>query len=461
MKGKHKYGELLSNFLIQNPEIKFLEAMNVDINGVLRGKRLVREEFEGLFSEGLKACRSAALLDYTGVPPSELGLGTEDGDPDCLAFAHPESLATVPWLPSPTAQVIMSLWETNGSPCQLDPRNILKNIEEKLQQLSYKPVVATELEFYLIKEENFQISPVRSSIPGTSREQEGVQFGSLEHLWDLDEFLTSVYNACEAQNIPARTALSEFAPGQFEINLSHVSSAVLSCDQAVMLKRLIKGVARRHGFTATFMAKPFAEEVGSGLHIHISIINEKEENIFSCPSGAPPPNTSQNLKFAIGGLQACMAESMAIFAPNANSYRRFVPGAYAPVNAAWGHNHRDVSLRIPLSDNANTRIEHRSAGADANPYLVMASVLSGILHGLKNKLLPDEMIHAGEYFEATSSELPCTWESALIALENNEILQNYYPKKYLEYFLTVKRSEYNRFQREISDRDYAWYLSLA
>ena len=461
MKGNLEYKELLSNFLRKNPETKFLEAMNVDINGVLRGKRLVREEFEGLFSEGLKACRSAALLDYTGVPPSELGLGTEDGDPDCLALAHPESLAPVPWLSSPTAQVIISLQETHGSACQLDPRNILKTIEEKLHQLSYKPVVATELEFYLIKEENSQISPVRGSIPGTSREQEGVQFGSLEHLWDVDEFLTCVYNACDAQNIPARAALSEFAPGQFEINLSHVSSAVLGCDQAVLLKRLIKGIARKHGFTATFMAKPFAKEVGSGLHIHVSIINEKGENIFSCPSGDPPPETSQDLKFAIGGLQACMAESMAIFAPNANSYRRFVPGAYAPVNTAWGHNHRDVSLRIPLSNNVNTRIEHRSAGADANPYLVMASVLAGIHHGLKNQLLPDEMINSGEYFESTSEELPCTWESALVALENNEILKSYYPEKYLEYFLIVKRSEYNRFQSEISDRDYAWYLSLA
>ena len=454
--------EILSNFLRDHPETKFLEAMTVDVNGVLRGKRLVREELEGLFSEGLKACRSAALLDFSGAPPPELGLGTEDGDPDCLAFGDLGSIVPVPWLKSPTVQLLMSLVETDGSACLLDPRNILKKIEEKFTDLRYTPVVATELEFYLAKEDDSKvIAPLRGSIPGTSREQQGIQFGALENLWDIDEFLISVYKACDEQKIPARAALSEFAPGQFEINLHHVSNAVLACDHAVLLKRLIKGVAREYGLTATFMSKPFAEEVGSGLHIHISLLNEKEENIFSCDSGDPPPATSQNLKHAIGGLQASMAESMAIFAPNANSYRRFTPGAYAPVNTAWGHNHRAVSLRIPPSNNVNTRIEHRSAGADANPYLVMTSILAGIHHGITNQLLPDDMIHSGENYDPPTGQLPCTWDKALSSLERNTILKNYFPKNYLDYFLIVKHSEYNRFQREVSDRDYAWYLNLA
>ena len=209
------------------------------------------------------------------------------------------------------------------------------------------------------------------------------------------------------------------------------------------------------------MSKPFAEEVGSGLHIHISLLNEEGENMFSCDSGDPPPATSKKLKYAIGGLQDTMAESMAIFAPNANSYRRFTPGSYAPVNTAWGHNHRTVSLRIPPSNNCNTRIEHRSAGADANPYLVMSAILAGIHHGIINKLTPDKMIHSGEYYDPPIGKLPSTWDKALSSLESNSILKNYFPENYLDYFLTVKRSEYDRFQSEVSDRDYAWYLKLA
>ncbi len=454
--------ELLANYLKDHPETKFLEAMTVDVSGVLRGKRLVREEFEGLSSEGLKACRSAALLDFSGTPPPELGLGTEDGDPDCLAFGNLGSIVPVPWLKSPTAQLLMSLVEIDGSACLLDPRNILKAIKERFEELNFRPVVATELEFYLAREDDSGVVvPIRGSVPGTSQEQQGVQFGALEDLWDVDEFLVSVYKACDQQNIPARAALSEFAPGQFEINLSHIADAVLACDHAVLLKRLIKGVAREYGLTATFMSKPFSQEVGSGLHIHLSLLNGKGGNIFSCDSGAPPPATSQNLKYAIAGLQASMAESMAIFAPNANSYRRFVPGAYAPVNTAWGYNHRAVSLRIPPSNHRNTRIEHRSAGADANPYLVMSAVLAGIHHGITKKLSPDEMVQAGEIYDPSTGELPCTWDKAITSLEKNTILKNYFPEKYLDYFSIVKRSEYNRFQKEVSDRDYAWYLKLA
>ena len=454
--------ELLSSYLRDHPETKFLEVMTVDVSGVLRGKRLVREEFEGLCSEGIKACRSAALLDFSGAPPTELKLGSEDGDPDCLAFGDLGSIVPVPWLKSPTAQLLMSLVENDGSACLLDPRNILRNVEEKFNKMGYKPVVATELEFYLIKEDDAKVVvPIKGSIPGTSREQQGIQFGALEDLWDLDEFLVSVYKACNEQQIPARAALSEFAPGQFEINLNHVSDPVLACDHAVLLKRLIKGVAREYGLTATFMSKPFAEEVGSGLHIHISLLNEEGENIFSCDSGDPPPATSKKLKYAIGGLQDTMAESMAIFAPNANSYRRFTPGSYAPVNTAWGHNHRTVSLRIPPSNNCNTRIEHRSAGADANPYLVMSAILAGIHHGIINELTPNKMIHSGEYYDPPIEKLPNTWDKAITSLESNSILKNYFPENYLDYFLTVKRSEYNRFQSEVSDRDYAWYLKLA
>jgi glutamine synthetase len=323
--------------------------------------------------------------------------------------------------------------------------------------LGLTAVAAMELEFYLLDSEADRPSPKVGRIPGMLQRQDGPQYGSMADVEDVDPFLAELYSVCAAQNIPAGATLKEFSPGQFEVNLHHVASAELACDHAALLKRAVKAVAKRHGLGASFMAKPFAESAGSSLHVHISLTDKSGRNVFAGPGANQP--FSDTFRHAIGGLAATMAESMAIFAPTANSYRRYRPGLFVPLAPSWGLNHRGVALRVPLSPPQDTRIEHRPGGADGNPYLVMAAILAGIHHGITNRCDPGPMVAQGEVIEEKVS-LPLRWEAALDAFEKGSVLPKYLGKRYHELFATCRREECDRFHAQITDRDYEWYLRV-
>ena len=278
-----------------------------------------------------------------------------------------------------------------------------------------------------------------------------------EDLWDNDDFLEDVRRACELQNVPMTTVHSEFAPGQFEINLHHVDDPVLACDHAVLLKRIVKGVARQHGMAAAFMAKPFMDVAGNGLHIHLSLYDGDGVNVFADPDSTATPAISETMRHAIGGLAETMADAMAIFAPNANSYRRLIPGNFAPLTPNWGYNHRDVSLRIPVSGNKDCRVEHRVAGADANPYLVMAAIVAGVHHGISQGCDPGIMITEGEEIEEEIT-LPRWWPMALDEFDSSAVLPQYLGQEYCRLFGTVRRGECEEFMTQVSNIDYNWYL---
>jgi glutamine synthetase len=283
----------------------------------------------------------------------------------------------------------------------------------------------------------------------------GAQYGVTDDLYDVEAFLDDVARFCQAQAVPAGAVLSEYAGGQYEINLHHVDDPLLACDHAVLLKRAIKAAARRHGMAATFMAKPFEDVAGSGTHVHVSLLDEAGDNVFAgeCEDGP----FSERLRHAVGGLAAAMAESMAIFAPNANSYRRYAPHSFVPGSPNWGPNHRSLALRIPLSGPANTRIEHRVAGADANPYLVVAAVLAGIHHGLENAVEPGPMVAEGSDVEHEET-LPTRWPLALDAFGQGTILPRYLGREYHDLFLACRREEEGAYNAGIPPQDYAWYL---
>jgi glutamine synthetase len=365
----------------------------------------------------------------------------------------------MPWLKSETCQVLASWTELDGSPCLWDPRVILDRALQPLTDMGLRVVLATELEFYLLADTDSAVPvPLTGPIAGTNLRQGGVQYASPEELWAFDDFLDGVRSACALQNIPATTAHTEFSPGQFEINLHHVDDVVLACDHAVLLKRLIKGVALQQGMAASFMAKPFAEHAGCGLHIHVSIYDAAGNNIFAEPDGTGHPPISDKLRHAIGGLAQSMAQSQAIFAPNANSYRRLQPGVYAPLNPNWGYNHRNVSLRIPVSDPANLRVEHRVAGADANPYLVVAAILAGIHHGLEQSCDPGPEVPEGTLLEESEATLPTNWHAALNLFEQGDILPKYLGREYCKLFAAIRRDECRLYNAVVSNVDYEWYL---
>ena len=445
----------LKEFLQKYPETRFMDVFVPDLSGILRGKRIQADEFSKIFGNGANFVASTPLINVLGDIAASISYGNEDGDPDLKSIAVPGSLAPVPWATLPTAQCLLEIFEFDGTPFFLDPRNVLRKALQPLTDMDLHPVIATELEFYLVEHDGDNFKPRLPKIPGSELPQGGSQYGSFDDLESVDDFLTDVDSFCSAQNIPAGTALSEYSPGQFEINLHHTDDPVLACDHAVLLKRVIKAAARKNGLTATFMAKPFSQHAGNGLHIHTSLLDADGNNVFSgnCEDG----EFSDTLRHAIGGLGQIMAESMAVFAPNANSYRRFAPASYVPATPNWGPNHRDLAMRIPVSSQKNRRVEHRVAGADACPYLVVAAVIAGIHHGITNQLDPGPMVAEKQKVDYKIT-LPTRWSKSLDAFQSGQVLPKYFGEDYHHLYEVCRRDESELFHSEISDRDYEWYM---
>ncbi len=447
----------LETFLKKYPQTQQLDLLQPDMLGILRGKRVVRDELAKPFGKGVNFCGATVLLDSKGQTFDRINDGSRDGDPDAISFAVPGSLAPVPWAHVPTGQMLLNM-TMNGEPYFADPRNVLRHAAKPLQDLGLTAVAATELEFYLLEGDADEPTRKVGRLPGTRRPQDGPQYGNMEDVEDADPFLAELYSVCAAQNIPVGATLKEFAPGQFEVNLHHVASAELAADHAVLLKRAVKAVARRHGLAASFMAKPFQDSAGCSLHVHVSLVDSSGRNVFA-GKGGKDQAFSEMFRHAVGGLAQTMAESMAIFAPTANSYRRYRPGLFVPLAPIWGMNHRGVALRVPLSGAEDTRIEHRPGGSDGNPYLVMAAILAGLHHGITHRCDPGPMVSPGEVIEEKVS-LPLRWEAALDAFETGRVLPKYLGQRYHDLYAACRREECDRFHAEISNRDYEWYLRV-
>ena len=449
----------LEDFLARNPDIQLLELLMPDANGLLRCKRIQRQEFVALFEGHYSVPRTVPFLGvrgdmYRGFDPSEFG-----GDPDEVLLPLAGTLARIPWLDSPVAQVLTS-YTIDGGLDWVDPRSPLLSVLERYGASGLSPVVATELEFYLLDSgDDIRPRPRLGRVPGTSLRQEGIQYCMPDDLFDCDAFLNDVRTACEIQGVPLTAIHSEFSPGQWEINTHHQHDAVTACDHAMLLRRIVKGVARRHGFGATFMAKPFGDIAGSGMHIHVSVYDGAGRNVFADPDPIEPPRITPPLRHAVAGLGDTVNEAMAIFAPNANSYRRFKAGAFAPATPSWGYDHREVALRIPRSSEQNRRIEHRIAGADANPYLVTAAVLAGIHVGLERRNEPgDAPVPREADLSDVTTTLPTRLDEALKLFRDGALLPSYLGEKFVGAYVTMRQGESDDYHGQVPDLDYAWYL---
>ena len=448
----------LRAFMEKHPEIEVMELLIADLPGVLRGKRIRKREFEKTVTDGFCLPGGTVLLDSLGGVISNIPWSDCDGDPDIEAVVVPGSLSAVPWAQKPSAQALFRFNTRDGDRFFADPRTVLERAVEPIRKLGLKIVMAAELEFYLLDAKADRPAASVPRVPGIGRPQPGPQVYTPDDLWDIETFLNDLNAACEVQNIPTGAATSEFAPGQFEINLHHVDDPVRACDHAVLLKRAIKAVARQHGYVACFMAKPFEEDSGSGLHVHMSLVDRNGTNYFSRGKDkmASPP-FSACFRHAIGGLAKTMAEATAIFAPNANSYRRLRPENFAPVEPNWGVNHRNVAIRIPLSDEKNLRFEHRTSGADANPYLVTAAILAGVHYGIKNRCDPGRMVEEGQVIRV-KQRIPNRWDAAIDRFARSKILPQYLGEEYCHLYVVHRRDESRRFHNVVSNVDFDWYM---
>lgn len=432
-------------------DIRSLRAAVCDLNGVMRGKRIPLDQAEKVLSGSLRMPLSVVGVDIWGEDIVKSPLVFATGDADGICESTGRGILPVDWTAEPSGLIPLWLREENGSPFGGDPRRALAALVQRYKAHGLTPVMAMELEFYLYDPANAR--PVAPLSPVTGKRLDADAVLSIDELDDFGSFFRDVYAACEAQGVPADSAIAENGIGQFEINLLHCDDPLRAADDAVLFKRIVRGLARKHGFAASFMAKPYGERSGSGLHVHFSLLDDKGDNVFNDGT----VDGSVMMRNAVGGLIESMPETTLLYAPHFNSFRRLRPGTHAPSAAAWGYENRTVAIRIPGGSLKARRIEHRVAGADANPYLVLAGILAGALVGIEREIAPPDPV-TGDAYALKLKSLPPDWASSIAAFAQGEIVEETLPNMLRDMLVACKRQEMATFAQQVTDFEYDTYL---
>ena len=443
-------------FLAAHPEIEAFDIVLHDSNGIGRGKIIRRHELLSIYQSGRHMPISILGLDICGEDVHETGLIWDQGDGDRRAWPIPGTLVPLVGTTPPRGEVFLSLYNLDGSQMTSDPRHALQRQVEAMAAEGLYPAAAFELEFFLLENDrdaNGKMVPARDVLDRRRNSKTDVY--SVDQLHGMLPLFNDIYAGAKAAGIKAETLISEFAPGQYELTLHYRDNVLQAADDLMRLKRLVRMHARLHGVTACFMAKPNENYAGSGMHLHVSLQDAKGQNVFI---EAVEGQYNDTILHAIGGLQQTMGEAMLVFAPHANSWRRFASQSYAPVSPTWGVNNRSVALRIPAGDIRARRIEHRPAGVDANPYLVAATVLAGIRHGLKHRIDPGPEVTGNGYEAETTVVIPEDWRSAIRLAQGSAFLKDALGEDMHRTFTAVKAAEYARVMRTVSEVDFDLYL---
>ena len=443
-------------FLTAHPGIEAFDIVLHDANGIGRGKIIRRHELMGLYQVGRFLPISILGLDICGEDVHETGLIWDQGDGDLRAWPIPGTLKPLHGTAPARGELLMSMYHLDGAVMTSDPRHALQRQADALAADGLFPAAAFELEFFLLANDrgpDGKVRPADAVLDGRASTKTEVY--SVDHLHGMEPLFSDIYAAARAQGITAETMISEYAPGQYELTLQYRTDVMQAADDLIRLKRIVRLQARRHGVTACFMAKPIEKYAGSGMHFHVSLLDAAGRNVFAeTVSG----RWNETILQALGGMRTTMGESMLVFAPHANSWRRFATQSYAPVSPTWGVNNRSVALRIPAGDIKARRIEHRPAGVDANPYLVAATVLAAIRHGLKHKIDPGAETMGNGYEAEHGLSIPVDWRSAIDAATGSAFLKDALGADMHRTFTAIKAAEYARVARTIADVDYDLYL---
>jgi len=446
----------IDTFTRAHPDTQFVDVLLPDLLSTPRGKRLKIDDLPAVYAGAFRLPGSIFAMDALGNTIEATGLGFDDGDADRSCIPVVDSLVCAPWMAEGVAQIQVSMADHDGKPFYGDPRHVLAQVVSRFTELGLRPVVALEVEFYVVDPRRTRQGGIRpAAAPGKSMRRSGKQINSMARIEELSAILAEISRTCEIQNVPATSMLAESGPGQYEVNLRHVADPCLACDHVIRLKRIVRGVFLKHGLNATFMPKPYAEEPGSGTHIHVSLLQDDGRNPFASDSLDP----NESLRHAIGGLATTMAEAMLVFAPTANSYKRFRPECYVPMSPTWGLNNRGVALRIPADSPENRRVEHRVAGADVNPYLLAAMVLAGVHRGITRKIEPCEPITGNPYRDCVeAAPLPTNWYESTLLFERSEFVKEYLGTDFQQLYATTRRAELQAFENQVTPLEYDWYL---
>ncbi|MFB2550035.1 glutamine synthetase family protein [Ensifer soli] len=447
---RHRFSE----WLAANGPIESIQAVVCDLNGILRGKRVPVEQASKVLGGGIRMPLSIVGVDVWGEDIVGSDHVFASGDMDGICGVTGRGPLPVSWTSRPSALVPLWLFREDGTPFLADPRQALAAIVRQFSEIGLTPVVATEMEFYLIDPEPDDAVPPISPYTGKRLDSDAIL--SIDELDDFGEFFSDVYRECARQDVPADAAIAENGIGQFEINLLHSDDALKAADDAVFFKRIVKGVARKHNLAATFMAKPYGTRSGNGMHMHFSLIDGEGNNVFDNGTDEGSPV----LRHAVAGLLRGMAETTLLFAPHFNSYRRLRPDTHAPTAISWGYENRTTAIRIPGGKPAARRIEHRVAGADANPYLVMAAILGAALVGIRNGWEPPAPVAGRAYSAERLAKIPAEWGQAVDAFENGAIAAEIFDPVLRSMLIACKRQEIAGFAEQVTDYEFSAYLEI-
>lgn len=456
-------------FLAAHPEIEAFDLVLTDANGVARGKIIRRHEVMGLYTAGRHLPISILGLDILGEDVEGTGLVWDQGDADRRAWPVAGSLRALHGTHPPRGEVMVQLYELDGAPMLADPRHALTRQIAALADMGLHPAGAFELEFYLLDpnlDEGGAVRPARDVLDGRAGAQTEVY--SVDRLHGMLPLFNDIYAGAAQAGIRAETMISEYGRGQYELTLHYREDILQAADDLIRLKRIVRAAARAHGVVACFMAKPHAEMAGSGMHMHVSLRDGAGANVFTEGAGDDAASAPL-LRHAIAGMAAHMGQSMLVFAPHANSWRRFASNSYAPVAPTWGINNRSVALRVPAGEARARRIEHRPSGVDANPYLVATAVLEALRDGIAQKMPLGAPVTGNGYDSAPArdmandmaSDMPADWRSAIVCAQGSDFLKSALGPDLHRAFIAIKWAEYDRMARHVSALDLAHYLHRA
>jgi glutamine synthetase len=429
--------------------IEDIECITPDQAGVARGKMMPSKKFTSNTSLALPSAVFMTTISG-GYPENGNGFNYPEDDGDLKLMPDLSTLTVVPWEEDPTAAVICDLVHQDGRSVEFTPRNVLKRVLAAYDKRGLKPVVAPEIEFYLVRKNPDPDYPLTPPVGRSGRAIGGGAGYSIAGVNEFDELIDDIYHFSESQGLEIDTLIHEEGAGQLEINLRHGDPIELA-DQVFMFKRTIREAALKHEIYATFMAKPIQGQPGSAMHIHQSIIDKKTgKNVFSAEDGS---ETEAFFHF-LGGMQKHVPNALVMFAPYVNSYRRLTQSASAPVNNKWGYDNRTTAFRVPRSDPAARRVENRIPSSDANPYLAMAASLACGLIGMTNKIKAEPPVLTTA--NAAEIDLPRSLLEAVDLFEADEELCALLGKSFAATYAAIKRAEFETFMEVISpwEREY-------
>ena len=434
-------------FRATHPEVGYVDLISLDIPGHFYGKRYPIDMLEKVAAGSpLKLPQNCVLLGTQGGLYPIGDYCFHDGDPDALRRLIPGTLKPVRWEAQPLGQMLISS-DGTAAPIEFEPREVLARVLTRLEQRGIRAVVAFELEFYLFDRALKDGLPQfpRDPLCGDADDQPNLH---IERLSRFSPLLHEIVEAAREQGVDANVITAELGPGQFEINFGHCDDGLRAADWAALFCRSTRGVALKHGQRASFMSKPYLNAPGSGMHVHVSLYDQDGNNLLAADEQRP-------LRHAVAGCLELLPHCMPIFAPNHNAFRRYGAMVNAASRASWGFEDRDACIRIPESDGRNLRIEHRVSGADANPYLVLAAILSGMEHGLDARREPIAPLNQDRQ---SGIDFPQDMLSAVAAMQDHPAVRERLGSEFVMVYCENKRQDHLAFMNEVSAREYRWFL---